>query len=82
MPCCDLPSPGESEASLRGIFAAARALSPSVVFIDEVDALAPAREGAVSCLRTWAKSWRGVLGCLMLHSGTAKRLPDVRPAGL
>ncbi|PNH12642.1 Spermatogenesis-associated protein 5 [Tetrabaena socialis] len=27
---------GESEASLRGIFAAAAALSPSVVFIDEV----------------------------------------------
>ena len=36
---------GESEAGLRGVFAAARALAPSVIFIDEVDALAPARGG-------------------------------------
>ncbi|PRW20261.1 Spermatogenesis-associated [Chlorella sorokiniana] len=36
---------GESEAGLRGIFAAAAALQPSVVFIDELDALAPARGG-------------------------------------
>ncbi|KXZ42822.1 hypothetical protein GPECTOR_116g354 [Gonium pectorale] len=42
-----LPDPwdGESESSLRGIFAAASALAPSLVFIDEVDALAPARGG-------------------------------------
>lgn len=37
---------GESEAGLRGIFAAAQALGPSVVFIDEIDALAPARDSA------------------------------------
>lgn len=36
---------GESEASLTGIFSAAAALSPSIVFIDEVDALAPSRDG-------------------------------------
>lgn len=36
---------GESEAGLRGIWAAARELAPSLVFIDEVDALAPARGG-------------------------------------
>ncbi|KAF5843411.1 P-loop containing nucleoside triphosphate hydrolase protein [Dunaliella salina] len=36
---------GESEAGLRGVFAAAKCLAPSVVFIDEVDALAPARGG-------------------------------------
>lgn len=34
---------GESEAGLRGVFAAAQRLAPAVVFIDEVDALAPAR---------------------------------------
>ncbi len=37
---------GESEAGLRGVFAAARAAAPAVIFLDEVDALAPARGGA------------------------------------
>lgn len=36
---------GESEAGLRGIWAAASALAPSLIFIDEIDALAPARGG-------------------------------------
>lgn len=36
---------GESEAGLRAIFAAAAALAPSVVFIDELDAVAPSRDG-------------------------------------
>lgn len=35
---------GESESGLRGIFAAARALAPCIIFIDEIDALAPSRE--------------------------------------
>ncbi|KAL0050804.1 hypothetical protein WJX82_007459 [Trebouxia sp. C0006] len=39
---------GESEASLQGIFTAAHALAPSVIFIDELDALAPARGGGDS----------------------------------
>jgi transitional endoplasmic reticulum ATPase len=39
---------GESEAALRAIFAAARAVAPAVVFIDEIDALAPAREGGAA----------------------------------
>jgi AAA family ATPase len=43
---CLLALPGESEAGLQGVFAAARALAPSVVLLDEVDALAPARGGA------------------------------------
>ena len=34
---------GESEAGLRGIFAAAQRLAPAMIFIDEVDAIAPAR---------------------------------------
>ncbi|KAI8476766.1 MAG: P-loop containing nucleoside triphosphate hydrolase protein [Monoraphidium minutum] len=36
---------GESEAGLQGVFAAARALAPAVVLLDEIDALAPARGG-------------------------------------
>ncbi|GIL87376.1 hypothetical protein Vretimale_1697 [Volvox reticuliferus] len=36
---------GESESSLRGIFMAASALAPSLIIMDEVDALAPARSG-------------------------------------
>eukprot|EP00892_Ulva_mutabilis_P001769 jgi/Ulvmu1/11593/UM079_0037.1 len=36
---------GESEAGVRAIYVAARALAPTVVFIDEVDAFAPARSG-------------------------------------
>ena len=36
---------GESEAGLTGVFAAARALAPAVILLDEVDALAPARSG-------------------------------------
>ncbi|DBA80088.1 TPA: hypothetical protein ACH3X2_007576 [Trebouxia sp. C0005] len=39
---------GESEASVQGIFTAAHALAPSVIFIDELDALAPARGTADS----------------------------------
>ena len=37
---------GESEAIIRGLFASAAALAPCVVFIDEIDAIAPRREAA------------------------------------
>jgi len=43
---CLLTHLGESEAGLAGIFAAAAALSPSIVFIDEIDAIAPSRDAA------------------------------------
>lgn len=35
---------GESEVGVKGIFAAAKACAPSIVFIDEIDAIAPSRE--------------------------------------
>ena len=41
---------GESEARLRAVFARAEAEAPAVVFIDEVDALCPAREGVSEAL--------------------------------
>lgn len=34
---------GESEKTLRGVFEAAAALAPSIIFLDEVDSLAPTR---------------------------------------
>lgn len=36
---------GESEAGLRKVFTAAAKSAPAIVFIDEVDAIAPARDG-------------------------------------
>lgn len=37
---------GESEAKLRQLFADAAAVAPSILFIDEIDAIAPKRESA------------------------------------
>ncbi|KAG7670187.1 hypothetical protein Ndes2526A_g06520 [Nannochloris sp. 'desiccata'] len=39
---------GESEKAIRDVFTAARAAAPCVVFFDEVDAVAPRRDGAGS----------------------------------
>jgi transitional endoplasmic reticulum ATPase len=39
---------GESERAVRDLFERARANAPAVVFLDEVDALAPARRGETS----------------------------------
>lgn len=38
--------PGESEANLRAVFAEADAAAPSIVFMDEIDSIAPSREKA------------------------------------
>lgn len=53
---------GESEAGLGGVFAAARALAPSVIFIDELDAIAPSREKA---RHTWDPAVMPQLCCTL-----------------
>ncbi|MBM3493313.1 MAG: AAA family ATPase [Armatimonadetes bacterium] len=39
---------GESEKRVRDLFAEARANQPAIIFIDEIDALLPARQGGVA----------------------------------
>ena len=72
---------GESEAGLKGVFAAARALAPSVIFIDEVDALAPSREGGggggMSAGEGGGMSGRIVTVLLTLMDGVAASGPGV-----
>ena len=54
---------GESEKAVHATFAAAAAAAPAIIFIDEVDALAPARCGAAvlqrgcACLACPPASW-------------------------
>lgn len=39
---------GESEKRVRDLFAEARSAAPSIIFIDEIDALLPARQGGIA----------------------------------
>ena len=59
---------GESEAHLRKIFEQARRQAPSIVFIDEIDAIAPRREQVVGEVEK-----RVVAQLLALMDGLAKR---------
>ena len=59
---------GESEAHLRKIFDEAASRSPSIVFIDEIDAIAPRRENVVGDVEK-----RVVAQLLALMDGLAKR---------
>lgn len=59
---------GESEAHLRKIFEQAAAKAPSIVFLDEIDAIAPRREQAVGDVEK-----RVVAQLLALMDGLTKR---------
>ena len=59
---------GESEAHLRKIFADASAQGPSIVFLDEIDAIAPQREKVVGDVEK-----RVVAQLLALMDGLNKR---------
>jgi len=59
---------GESEAHLRKIFEEATRKSPSIIFLDEIDAIAPRRENVVGEVEK-----RVVAQLLALMDGLAKR---------
>lgn len=59
---------GESEAHLRKIFEEATRKGPSIIFLDEIDAIAPRRENAVGEVEK-----RVVAQLLALMDGLAKR---------
>ena len=59
---------GESEAHLRKIFEEAGRKGPSIIFLDEIDAIAPKRENAVGDVEK-----RVVAQLLALMDGLAKR---------
>jgi len=59
---------GESEAHLRKIFEEAARKGPSIIFLDEIDAIAPRRENAVGEVEK-----RVVAQLLALMDGLAKR---------
>lgn len=59
---------GESEAKLRGIFEQASKQAPSIIFLDEIDAISPKRESAVGDVEK-----RVVAQLLALMDGLAGR---------
>jgi transitional endoplasmic reticulum ATPase len=42
--CCFVSYLGASEESIRELFAQAKRNAPSIIFIDEIDAIAPKRD--------------------------------------
>ena len=53
---------GESESNLRKAFEDAEKNAPAIIFIDELDAIAPKREKV--CFRSAAFSINAILGCV------------------
>jgi len=70
---------GESEARLRAVFAAAAAAAPAVLFLDELDALAPSRDSVNGSGGSGDASTRIVATLLTLLDGTG---PEGLPAGV
>ena len=48
---------GESESNLRKAFEEAEKNSPAIIFIDEIDAIAPKREKVIAIFKTWYRSF-------------------------
>lgn len=77
---------GETEANLRKIFAEASLTPPSIIFIDEIDAIAPARRmaasqsdsRAVTQLLALMDGMRTVEGVIVI--GTTNRVDAIDPA--
>lgn len=77
---------GETEANLRKIFAEASLAPPSIIFIDEIDAIAPARRmaasqsdaRAVTQLLALMDGMRTVEGVIVI--GTTNRVDAIDPA--
>ena len=67
---------GETEARLRDIFKEARESAPSIIFIDEIDAIAPKREEAFGDVEK-----RVVAELLALMDGMSERWPSYRTWG-
>jgi SpoVK/Ycf46/Vps4 family AAA+-type ATPase len=68
---------GDSEACMRALFVAARAVAPSIVFFDEIDALAPARAGmAAGSSGAPTETSARVLGTLLLEMDAPRVAED------
>jgi hypothetical protein len=64
---------GESESNLRKVFVEAEKNAPSIIFIDEIDSIAPKRDKTqVGLSATWEGGVRAV-GCAMWTSETQHR---------
>ncbi len=78
-------SVGESEAALRELFSEARQDAPSVVFIDEIDAIAPDRQMATEMSRRLVSQLLTLLDGMeergqVVVIGATNRLSDIDPA--
>jgi AAA family ATPase len=80
---------GETEASLRRVFADARARAPCILVLDEVDAICPRREDgagaepekrAVATLLTEMDGIEGEEGTRVIVVGTTNRPNAIDPA--
>lgn len=71
---------GESEAAVRSLFLAARALAPAVIFLDEVEAFAPARTSTHAADQASEAATR-VLSTLLLEMEAGEQQNKCVPGG-